>query len=203
MENKFSTGINNNQPLLTRDDKESRLNQKAKVLWFTGLSGSGKSTIAFNLEIELHKRGFLTQLFDGDVIRNGLNKDLGFSIEDREENIRRVSEISKIFLNCGIIVINCFVSPTIKMREYAREAIGSSNFVEVFINTPIDVCEKRDVKGLYQKARKGIIKNFTGIDSPYEAPVNPEIEIAGDQLTIEESINKILDYFLPKIKLNN
>ena len=203
MEQRFSTGINNNEPLLTRYEKEKRLNQTAKTLWFTGLSGSGKSTIAFNLETELHKKGYITQLFDGDVIRNGLNKDLGFSIEDREENIRRIAEMSKIFLNCGIIVINCFVSPTIKMRDFARQVIGSEDFIEIFINTPIEVCEQRDVKGLYKKARQGLIKDFTGISSPYEAPTNPEIEIAGDKLSIKESITKILDCILPKIKFND
>lgn len=200
MGDNISTGFCNDESLILRNKKEEVLNQRAKVLWFTGLSGSGKSTIAFHLEKELFNRGFVTQLFDGDIIRKGLNKDLGFSIKDREENIRRIAEVTKIFINNGIIVINCFVSPTIKMREFAKNIIGKDDFFEVFVNTPLSICEERDVKGLYAKARKGLVKDFTGIDSPYEPPENPDIEISGNKQTVEQSIARILDYILPKIK---
>ncbi len=143
----------------------------------TGLSGSGKTTVGLNIEMELNKRGFLTQILDGDNIRSGINNNLGFSEEDRYENIRRISEVSKLFLNCGIICINSFISPTKEIRDMAKDIIGEENFIEVYVNAPIEVCEKRDVKGLYKKARKGEIKNFTGIDSPFDCPLNPDIEL--------------------------
>ena len=160
------------------------MNQKAKVIWFTGLSGSGKSTIAIALEKELYARGFHCYLLDGDNVRAGLCNNLGFAEEDRTENIRRISEASKLFLDAGVICINAFVSPTIEIRQTAKDIIGEKDFVEVFVNTPLEVCETRDVKGLYKKARAGEIKNFTGIDAPYEAPLNPQIEIK----TVEQSI---------------
>ena len=186
--------------ILQREDKEELLNQNSKVIWMTGLSGSGKTTVAKGVERYLHSQGILNQLLDGDNIRVGISSNLTFSSEDRAENIRRISEISKLFLNCGIVTINCFVSPTIEIRNIAKEIIGVENFIEVYINASVDTCEKRDVKGLYQKARKGEIKDFTGISAPFEAPEYPEIEINTAQLSIDESVQKVLDYILPIIK---
>lgn len=186
--------------IIPRVEKENLLHQNAKVFWLTGLSGSGKSTIAIGLEKELYQQGFLTQILDGDNIRTGINNNLGFSAEDRTENIRRIAEISKLFLNCGIITINSFVSPTIKIRQQAKEIIGKADFIEVFINTPLELCEERDVKGLYKKARNGEIKNFTGIDAPFEAPPKPDIEIKTKNQSIEQSTDKLLNKVLPLIK---
>jgi len=186
--------------ILQREDKEELLNQNSKVIWMTGLSGSGKTTVAKGVERYLHSQGILNQLLDGDNIRIGISSNLTFSSEDRAENIRRISEISKLFLNCGIVTLNCFVSPTIEIRNIAKEIIGAENFIEVYINASVDTCEKRDVKGLYQKARKGEIKNFTGISAPFEAPEYPGIEINTAQLSIDESVQKVLDYILPIIK---
>ncbi len=188
--------------LLQRADREKRLNQKAKVLWLTGLSGSGKSTIAQALERILYNQGFFAQVLDGDNIRSGINSNLGFSMEDRKENIRRISEIAKLYVNSGVISINSFISPTIEIRRFAQEIIGGEDFIEVFINTSLEVCESRDVKGLYKKARAGEIKGFTGIDSPYEKPINPAIEIKTDGQSVEESVQEIIEYILPIIKLN-
>jgi len=186
--------------ILLRPEKEKLLNQHSKVIWFTGLSGAGKTTIAQRVEQELNKQGFLTQILDGDNIRSGINNNLGFSVEDREENIRRIAEVSKLFLNCGIICINSFISPTEEIRKIATDIIGRENFVEVFVNAPIEVCEQRDVKGLYKKARKGEIKNFTGIDSPFDFPENPDIELKTDKLSVKQSAQKCLDYILPLIR---
>ena len=161
--------------ILQRKDKELLLQQKSLVIWMTGLSGSGKTTIAIALEQALNKLGHLTQILDGDNVRTGINNNLGFTEEDRTENIRRIAEVSKLFLNCGIITINCFVSPTIAIRKQAKTIIGKANFVEVFVNTPLEICEQRDVKGLYKKARAGEIKNFTGIDAPFEVPLSPKL----------------------------
>jgi adenylylsulfate kinase len=188
--------------IISKEKKEKLLNQKGKVVWLTGLSGSGKTTIALQLEKELYKLGFLVQILDGDNIRAGINNNLSFSEGDRTENIRRIAEVSKLFLNCGIITINCFVSPTIKMRQIAKEIIGKENYYEIFINADLETCEKRDVKGLYKKARNGEIKNFTGIDSQYEKPNNPSLEINTSQLSIEESIEIILKNVLPQLKNN-
>ncbi|MBT3209978.1 MAG: adenylyl-sulfate kinase [Bacteroidetes bacterium] len=185
--------------IISREEKEELLKQKSIVLWMTGLSGSGKSTIAIGVEKVLHKKGFLTQILDGDNIRTGINNNLGFSEEDRYENIRRIAEISKLFLDCGIITINSFVSPTIEIRKQAKDIIGSNNFVEIYINVPLEIAEKRDVKGLYKKAREGKIKDFTGIDSPFEEPINPDIEIRTDELNIQNSIDKVLEKILPII----
>lgn len=185
--------------ILSREEKENLLKQKAMVIWMTGLSGSGKSTIAIGLEKKLFEKGILTQVLDGDNVRTGINNNLGFSEEDRTENIRRIAEVSKLFLNCGIVCINCFVSPTLEIRANAKKIIGN-DFVEVFINTPIEECEKRDVKGLYKKARAGEIKDFTGINAPFEAPTNPDIEIKTIGKTIDESVNELLNHILQKIK---
>lgn len=186
--------------LLQRIDKEDLLQQTAKVIWLTGLSGSGKSTIAQNLEKILHANGNLTMLLDGDNIRSGINNNLSFSDADRIENIRRIAEVSKLFLNCGIITINSFVSPTNEIRKMAKELIGENDFLEIYINAPLEVCEARDVKGLYKKARAGLIPDFTGITSPFEAPENPALEIRTDKMEIEESVQLLLDFILPVIK---
>tara|TARA_Y100001954_G_scaffold5351_1_gene5824 strand:- start:936 stop:1544 length:609 start_codon:yes stop_codon:yes gene_type:complete len=186
--------------ILQREDKEYLLQQRSKVIWMTGLSGSGKTTIAKGLERYLHNIGIINQILDGDNIRVGISNNLTFSSKDREENIRRIAEVSKLFLNCGIVTLNCFVSPTIEIRNIAKDIIGEDNFIEVYINASIETCEERDVKGLYKKARKGEIKDFTGISAPFEAPENPDIEINTNKLSINESIQKVLDYILPIIK---
>ena len=187
--------------ILQRKDKEKLLRQNAKVIWMTGLSGSGKTTVAKGVERYLHSQGILNQLLDGDNIRVGISNNLSFSSEDRVENIRRISEVSKLFINCGVVTLNCFVSPTIEIREIAKDIIGAENFIEIYINTSIETCENRDVKGLYKKARQGKIKDFTGISAPFEAPENPEIEINTSELSIDESVQKVLDYILPIIKI--
>ena len=186
--------------ILQKEDKEKLLQQHAKVIWMTGLSGSGKTTIAKGVESHLHTQGILNQLLDGDNIRVGISNNLTFSTEDRAENIRRISEVSKLFMNCGVVTLNCFVSPTIEIRNIAKEIIGAENFIGVYVNASVATCEERDVKGLYQKARKGEIKDFTGISAPFEAPENPEIEINTAKLSIDESVQKVLDYILPIIK---
>lgn len=188
--------------LLTRADREKNLNQRSKVLWLTGLSGSGKSTIAQLLEQRLFSEGFFAQVLDGDNIRSGINNNLGFSVEDRQENIRRIAEVAKLYLNSGIITINSFISPTQSIRAMAKSIVGAQDFIEVYINAPLEICEARDVKGLYQKARKREIKGFTGIDSPYEAPENPAIEVLTNQLSIEEAADLILNHIRPLIMYN-
>jgi len=185
--------------LLDRKERESHLKQRAKVLWLTGLSGSGKSTIAQHLERKLFQKGFFPQVLDGDNIRSGINNNLGFSIEDRQENIRRIAEIAKLYLHSGVISINSFISPTLEIRNFAKEIVGADDFIEIYINAPLEVCEQRDVKGLYQKARKGEIKGFTGIDSPYEAPSQPALEIKTNELTVEEAVEHIFQYVYPLI----
>ena len=186
--------------ILSKQEKEDLLNQKGIVVWMTGLSGSGKTTIAKGLERKLHDQGILTKLLDGDNIRTGINNNLGFSVEDRTENIRRIAEVSKLFLDTGIVTICCFVSPTKEIRAQARSIIGTENFVEVFVNTPLEVCEQRDVKGLYQKARSGEIKNFTGIDSPFEAPDTNFVEILTEGRSVEDTVNDLYQNIISKIK---
>lgn len=186
--------------LLQRKDKEIMLKQRSKVIWLTGLSGSGKSTIAEAVEKILHEKGYLTMLLDGDNIRAGINNNLSFSDSDRVENIRRIAEVSKLFLNCGIITLNSFVSPTNEIRALAKKIIGEADFVEVYINAPLEVCEARDVKGLYAKARAGLIPDFTGITSPFEAPENPALEIRTDQMEITESVQRLIDFIIPIIQ---
>lgn len=185
--------------ILGRDKKEKLLNQKAVCLWLTGLSGSGKTTIAKGLEKKLHEEGFFTQLLDGDNVRTGLCNNLSFSLEDRKENIRRIAELNKLFVNAGVVTISCFVSPTIEIRQMARDIIGA-DFQEVFVNTPLEICESRDVKGLYAKARKGEIKNFTGIDSPFEAPIHPNIELKTENQTVESSVEDLYSQIIQTIK---
>lgn len=187
--------------MMGRSDKESLLKQRSLMIWFTGLSGSGKSTIAIALERELHKRGLLCRILDGDNIRSGINNNLGFSEADRVENIRRIAEVSKLFIDTGVITIAAFISPNNDLREMAAGIIGKENFMEVFVNTPLEVCEQRDVKGLYAKARKGEIKNFTGISAPFEAPAHPDLTLDTSKLTIEESVDILLEEILPRVLL--
>ncbi len=189
--------------ILKRSDKETMLNQKGKVVWLSGLSGSGKTTIAKGVEKELHQRGFICQVLDGDNIRSGINNNLGFSLDDRLENIRRIAEVSKLFINCGIITINSFISPTEKIRNIAKEIIGEDNFIAVYVNAPVSVCEERDVKGLYKKARAGEIKDFTGVNTAFEPVVNPDVEVFTDKMCVEDSVQKIIDFILPRIKMND
>lgn len=188
--------------LKSKFEWEERLNQRAKAIWLTGLSGSGKSTLAKGLENKLFQLGYIAKVLDGDNVRIGLSNNLLFTEGDRLENIRRVAEASKLFLELGIITINSFISPTNKVRNMACEIIGTNNFIEVFINAPVEVCEKRDVKGLYKKARNGEIENFTGITSPFEAPNAPNLILNTSELTIDQSINTLIDYILPHIKLS-
>ncbi len=178
------------------------LKQKPVIVWLTGLSGSGKSTIADGLEQLLFEKGFKTYLLDGDNIRHGLNKNIDFSEEGRKENIRRIGEVAKLFLDAGIIVITAFISPFKEDRNTVRGLVSDGEFVEVFVDCPLEVCEQRDVKGLYAKARRGEIPNFTGISSPFEAPEKPEVRVHSDQLTIDECIDKIYSVIKDKIALN-
>ncbi len=187
--------------MMSRADKEELLNQRGIMIWFTGLSGSGKSTVAIALERELHQRGLLCRILDGDNIRSGINNNLGFSATDRVENIRRIAEIGKLFVDTGIITIAAFISPNNDLRKMASDIIGKDDFKEVYISTPLEECEKRDVKGLYAKARKGEIKNFTGISAPFEAPQNPAISLDTSKLSLKESVDQLLDMILPLIKL--
>lgn len=184
---------------VSRQQREKLLKQKGVLIWFTGLSGSGKSTVATMLEKKLYDMGKLTYLLDGDNVRHGLNSDLGFSKEDRVENIRRIAEISKLFVDSGVITIATFISPFINDREAVRELL-KEDFIEVYIDCPIEVCENRDPKGIYKKAREGEIKDFTGIDSPYEAPVNPEITVQTHLNSLEECVSKIIDYLKTSLK---
>ena len=186
--------------MISREDREIRLGQHAKVLWFTGLSGSGKSTLAIALERQLFDQGYSVIVLDGDNIRTGINNNLTFSPDDRTENIRRIAEVAKLFLANGIICIVSFISPTRDMRSMARQIIGSADFVEVFIDTPIEVCEERDVKGLYKKARAGEILDFTGVNAPYEAPLKPDVHIQTESMTIDESLINLYKQIQPLIQ---
>ncbi len=187
--------------MLSRRDKEELLGQHGVMIWFTGLSGSGKSTIAIALERELHKRGLLCRILDGDNIRTGINNNLGFTEADRIENIRRIAEVSKLFLDTGIITIAAFISPNNDIREMAADIIGQDDFLEIYVSTPLGECERRDVKGLYAKARRGEIKNFTGISAPFEAPLHPALTLDTSVLSLEESVGKLLDLVLSKIQI--
>ncbi len=179
---------------ITKEERATLKKQKPCIVWFTGLSGSGKSTIANAVEATLVSRGKHTYLLDGDNIRLGLNRGLGFSEEDRVENIRRIGEVSKLFVDAGLIVLTAFISPFIADREKVRELVGLGEFIEVFVDTPLAVCEQRDPKGLYRKARKGEIANFTGIDSPYEAPEDAEIVIKNEGISIDDAVAVVIDY---------
>jgi len=182
------------EPTIFRADREKLNGHKGAILWFTGLSGSGKSTLAHAVEEELHKMCIHTFVLDGDNIRQGLCKDLGFSDKDRNENIRRIGEVSKLMVDAGIIVMTAFISPFIKDRDIARNLVKKGDFIEIYCKAPLDVCEERDPKGLYKKARAGLIPEFTGISSPYEEPLVPELTIGTDSLSIEESVVKIIQY---------
>ena len=179
---------------VTQKDRLQRLNQRPCIIWFTGLSASGKSTIANAVEQQLFGRGHMTYLLDGDNLRHGLSQDLGFSEKDRIENIRRIGEVSKLFLDAGVIVLSAFISPFKADRQIARNLVNKGDFIEVFVDTPLEVCEQRDPKGLYKKARSGNITNFTGIDSPYEMPENPDIRICGYDQSIMDSSFKIIQF---------
>lgn len=185
---------------VSREARNSKYKQPSFVLWFTGLSGSGKSTIANVVEQELFKKGFKTYILDGDNIRSGINKGLSFSEEDRHENLRRIAEVGKLFVDAGIITIGAFVSPLEKDRKLVKDIIGKQDFVEIFVKTSLAECERRDVKGLYKKARAGEIKNFTGIDSPYESPQNPDILIETEKESIEEVVKKVITFVENKLE---
>jgi adenylylsulfate kinase len=178
--------------MLSRADKEALLGQRGVMLWFTGLSGSGKSTVAIALERELHRRGRLCRILDGDNIRTGINAGLGFSADDRRENIRRIAEVGKLFVDTGIITIAAFVSPTRELRQLACDIVGADDFLEIYVSTPLEECERRDVKGLYARARRGEVKDFTGISAPFEAPEHPALALDTSQLPVEESVHRIL-----------
>tara|TARA_B100000900_G_scaffold299898_1_gene258461 strand:+ start:1090 stop:1683 length:594 start_codon:yes stop_codon:yes gene_type:complete len=184
---------------VSKKDRQENKGHPSKVVWFTGLSGSGKSTVAGKLEEELYKKGWHTYLLDGDNVRMGLNKDLGFSLEDRTENIRRIGEVSKLFVDAGVLVLSAFVSPLREDRDFVRSLFPKGEFVEVFVECPIEVCEQRDVKGLYAKARQGEIKDFTGISSPFEAPLKPEVVIHTATESLIVSVQKLVKY----LALNN
>ena len=185
----------------TRADKEQLLGQRGIMIWFTGLSGSGKSTIAIALERELSQRGLLCRILDGDNIRSGINNNLGFSADDRRENIRRIAEVGKLFVDTGIITLAAFISPDNEMRGMASDIIGADSFLEVYVSTPLEECERRDVKGLYAKARRGEIKNFTGISAPFEAPMSPALDLDTSKLSLQESVERLLEMILPKVSL--
>jgi len=188
--------------ILSRADKEALLKQKSLVIWMTGLSGSGKSTLARALEKGLHHKGFLTKLLDGDNLRSGITNNLGFSAEDRLENIRRSAEVSKLFMNCGVITICSLISPTDDIRALARQIIGEENFFEVFVNCPFDVCAARDVKGLYKKALNGEIKNFTGLDAPFDHPKNPALELKTAEQSLEACSQLLIDTVLKQVSIS-
>ena len=184
--------------MMTRSDKERLLGQCGVMVWLTGLSGSGKSTVAMGVERELHKRGILCRILDGDNIRAGINSNLGFSPEDRKENIRRIAEVGRLFVHTGVVTLACFVSPTEEVRKLARNIIGEEDFLEVYVNTPIEECERRDVKGLYARARRGEVKEFTGVSAPFEAPCHPALAIDTSALTLKECVDKVVNLITDK-----
>ena len=181
---------------ITRSDREHLNGHRGFTIWFTGLSASGKSTLAVATEKTLYERGYHTYILDGDNVRHGLNKNLGFSPEDRMENIRRIGETANLFRDCGIINLTAFISPYRKDRQTARALYNDNSFIEVFVDCPLEVCEQRDPKGVYKKARQGIIKEFTGIDAPYEAPENPEVHLRTDKMSVEECVELIINYLI-------
>lgn len=186
--------------IMTRQDKEALLKQRGMMVWFTGLSGSGKSTIALAVERELHQRGILCRILDGDNIRCGINAGLGFSAEDRKENIRRIAEVGKLFVETGIVTLAAFVSPTNEYRQMARDIIGSEDFFEVYVSTPLEVCERRDVKGLYARARRGEVKDFTGISAPFEIPEHPALSVDTSRQPLEESVKQVINMIANKLQ---
>ena len=188
---------------VNRDSRKKLKQHQSILLWFTGLSGSGKSTIANCVEQELHKNSIHTYTLDGDNVRKGLNSDLSFSTEDRSENIRRIAETANLMIDAGLVVLAAFVSPYRNDRDHIRKIVGDDNMVEVYINTSIKECERRDVKGLYKKARKGEIKNMTGISAPYESPLHPDIQINTEEVTIIDATKQIINFINPKLILQN
>ncbi len=200
MEEKKGNIFTFHDAVIQREAKEKLLSQRAITIWLTGLSGSGKTTIAQLLEQKLYDEEYFTMLLDGDNVRDGINKNLDFSEAGRVENIRRISEVNKLFNNCGVITINCFVSPTESLRQLAKEIIGDDLFTEVYVNTPLATCEKRDIKGLYAKARAGSIQNFTGISAPYEAPVDADLTLKTSGKTAKESMEELFAFIYPKIQ---
>lgn len=198
----MSSNITKHDYHISRQERNRQNDHNSFVIWFTGLSGSGKSTVANRLEKELFKSGIRTYSLDGDNVRSGLNKGLTFSLEDRKENNRRIAEVAKLFMDAGMVTITAFISPLREDREEAKKIIGQGDFIEIFVNTPLEICEERDVKGLYKKARAGEIKNFTGISSPYEAPEDPAVEIRTEEETVEESVERIVKVLKEKLKYN-
>lgn len=195
--------MQNLYPIQTKVDNQKRqwlLNQKPLLIWFTGLSGSGKSTLAVQLEAKLYDEGFKTYLLDGDNIRTGINKDLTFTDAGRVENIRRIGEVGKLMVDAGLVVLSAFISPFEADRQQVKNIVGDENYFEVFVDTPLEICEQRDVKGLYKKARAGEVKNFTGIDSPYERPTSPNIRIETDKISVEDAVEKLVERIKEKIK---
>ena len=196
----FSSGKTSNvvwsETIVTKDRRDTLNQQRSAIIWFTGLSGSGKTTVANALEQRLHKHSFRTYLLDGDNVRHGLSNDLGFSDNDRTENIRRIGEVSKLFIDAGVMVLATFISPFVSDRKFVRNIVNKTEFIEIHIKCPLQLCEERDVKGLYKKARAGEIKQFTGIDSPYQEPHDPEITIDTSKLNINESVDKIISYLV-------
>ncbi|MCK4763010.1 MAG: adenylyl-sulfate kinase [Candidatus Aminicenantes bacterium] len=198
MNEQKATNVVWHEHLVKKEDREKLLNQKGVVLWFTGLSACGKSTVANEVAFQLHKQGKLTYVLDGDNIRHGLNKNLGFSPGDRGENIRRISEVANLFADSGVVATTAFISPYRKDRDFCRSLVGDGKFVEIFVKASIDTCEARDPKGLYKKAKSGEIKEFTGISAPYEEPLKPEIVLDSDKLGIEEEVKVVIDYLKEK-----
>ncbi len=198
MNEQKATNITWHEHHVSREEREELLKQKGVLLWFTGLSASGKSTVANEVTYRLHKMGHLTYVLDGDNIRHGLNKNLGFSPEDRAENIRRISEVGNLFVDAGVVTTTAFISPYRKDRDFCRQLVGEGKFIEVFVKASVEICEQRDPKGLYKKARAGEIKGFTGIDAPYEEPLNAELVLDADTMTIEQEVEAVLDYLKEK-----
>jgi adenylylsulfate kinase len=188
--------------IVKKEDRKILNTHKSAILWFTGFSCAGKSTLAYKLEEKLYEKGLRAYVLDGDNVRTGLNKDLGFSAEDRKENIRRIGEVAKLFVDAGLIIMAAFISPYERDRESVRSIVEDDEFVEIYVKCSLDVCEQRDVKGFYKKAREGIIKNFTGIDDPYEEPEHPEIIVETDKMTVEKSVEKIMNYLEEKGYIN-
>lgn len=191
-------------PFETKVSQQQRielLHQRPKLIWFTGLSGSGKSTLSVQFEYQLYALGFKTFLLDGDNVRSGLNKNLGFNDQDRKENIRRIAEVARLFLDAGVVVLAAFISPFQADRDFVKKIVGEENYIEIFVDCPVEVCEQRDTKGLYKKARAGEIKDFTGISSPYEKPLNPAIRIQSHLQSLDDSLPLLLELVLPKVSL--
>ena len=203
MPQKFTNYTWQSNPFVKRKQKEILLHQKGRVIWMTGLSGSGKTTLAIDIEKELLKRGFLTQVFDSDIIRATINRDLDYTLEGRLQNIHRVAHLSRIFLEAGFVVISCFISPTHHIRHLARKIIGPQDYIEVYVNAPLSLCEERDPKGLYKQARQNKILHFTGIDSPYEPPLNPDIELNTEHFSKEKLVDTFIEFILPMIIPHN